>query len=309
MGWVTAFNQPINGDAEPVEIAPIAVERRAKLISADGDVSHGQRPYAWKSNPNRDPWVDLSAGKGVIVSEALLLKENITTPPRSITLSTPQGPRTFAVIAVFYDYSSDQGTVILDHDLYFDLWQDDTIASLAVFVPDGAMVAQQVQSLQTLFQGRPDVVIQSNQTLRQVSLDIFDRTFAITQALRLLAVIVAFIGVLSALLSLQLERTREIGILRANGMTPRQLWGMTLLETGLMGTVAGLIAMPLGYVLAWILIYVINVRSFGWTLQMQLTPGYFWQAAVVAIAAAVLAGLYPAWSRGRMMIATAIRET
>lgn len=306
-GVVTAFNEPLEAGTES-ETAPIAVDRRAKLISADGDVSHGKRPYAWKSVPNVDPWEDLAAGKGVIVSEALLLKENFTTPPQSITLETPQGPRTFAVIAVFYDYSSDQGTVILDNDLYLALWGDDTIASLAAFVPVGVSVEDQVQALQTQFQGRSDVVIQSNQALRQVSLDIFDRTFAITQALRLLAVIVAFIGVLSALLSLQLERTREIGILRANGMTPQQLWSMTLLETGLMGAVAGLIAMPLGYVLAWILIYVINVRSFGWTLQMQLTPGYFWQAAMVAIAAALLAGLYPAWSRGRMIIASAVRE-
>ena len=92
------------------------------------------------------------------------------------------------------------------------------------------------------------------------------------------------------------------------GMSTRQLWGMTLLETGLMGGVAGLLAMPLGFVLAWILIYVINVRSFGWTLQMQLTPAYFWQAAIVAIVAALLAGLYPAWSMERMGIAQAIRE-
>jgi putative ABC transport system permease protein len=91
-------------------------------------------------------------------------------------------------------------------------------------------------------------------------------------------------------------------------MTPRQLWGMTLLETGLMGSVAGLLAIPLGFVLAWILIHVINVRSFGWTLQMQITPAYFWQAALVAIAAALLAGLYPAWAMGRMGVAQAIRE-
>jgi len=83
---------------------------------------------------------------------------------------------------------------------------------------------------------------------------------------------------------------------------------MTLLETGLMGNVAGLLAMPLGYVLAWILIYIINVRSFGWTLQMQLNASYFWQAWLVAIAAALLAGIYPAWRLSRITVATAIRE-
>jgi putative ABC transport system permease protein len=72
--------------------------------------------------------------------------------------------------------------------------------------------------------------------------------------------------------------------------------------------VAGLLAMPLGYGLAWILIYVINVRSFGWTLQMQISPSYFWQAAIVAVVAALLAGIYPAWRLGRMVVADAVRQ-
>ncbi|NES01025.1 MAG: ABC transporter permease, partial [Symploca sp. SIO1B1] len=75
-----------------------------------------------------------------------------------------------------------------------------------------------------------------------------------------------------------------------------------------MGSVAGILAMPLGYALAWILIYVINVRSFGWTLQMQLAPSYFWQSLIVAVVAALLAGIYPAWNLGKMVIATAIRQ-
>jgi putative ABC transport system permease protein len=284
------------------------VQRQAKLISAGGDVSHGQRPYAWKRDPNTDPWQYLNERKGVLVSEALVLKEHLDQPPVSITLETPQGEEEFPVVGVFYDYSSDQGTIILDDDRYRDLWQDTSIASIGVFTQPNQPVDQVVADLRSHFQGRSDVVIQSNRSLRQDSLEIFDRTFAITQALRLLAVIVAFVGVLSTLMSLQLERTREIGILRAIGMTPAQLWGMTFLETGIMGTVAGLLAMPLGYTLAWILIYVINVRSFGWTLQMQITPSYFWQAAIVAVAAALLAGIYPAWRLGRMIVADAVRQ-
>jgi putative ABC transport system permease protein len=91
-------------------------------------------------------------------------------------------------------------------------------------------------------------------------------------------------------------------------MTVRQLWQLTLLETGLMGATAGLLAMPVGWLLAWILIYVINRRSFGWTLQMDLEPSYFLQALAVAVVAALLAGIYPALRSGNMVIATAIRE-
>lgn len=287
---------------------PVALRRTAKIISADGDVSAGQRPYAWIRDRVADPWPQLDAGDGVIISEALMLRAGLNDPPQSVTLETPAGDRTFPVLAVFYDYSSDRGTVLLDSDIYLDLWQDPSIASLGLFVAPGVAVDAVVDQLRTAFQGRQDLVAQSNRTLRQGSIEIFDRTFAITGALRLLAVVVAFIGVLSALMSLQLERTRELGILRANGMTPRQMWQLTLLETGLMGSLAGLFAMPLGYVLAWILIYVINVRSFGWTLQMQLEPSYFWQAWLVAVVAALLAGVYPAWRLGNMVIASAIRQ-
>lgn len=299
---VIAFNR------DAVDMSERSINRSAKLISADGDVSDGNRPYAWIRDDVKDPWPQLDAGEGVIISEALMLRAGVSEPPETVTLESPQGLITFPVVAVFYDYSSDRGTILLDNDLYLETWQDPSIASLGLFVKPGVSVDGVVSQLRQTFKGRQDLVAQSNRNLRQGSLEIFDRTFAITGALRLLAVVVAFIGVLSALMSLQLERTRELGILRANGMTPLQMWQLTLLETGIMGSLAGFFAMPLGYVLAWILIYVINVRSFGWTLQMQIEPGYFWQAWIVAVVAALLAGVYPAWRLSKMVVATAIRE-
>jgi putative ABC transport system permease protein len=291
------------------EVRVVDFDRQVKLISADGDVSQGKRPYAWiREDLGNDPWQALNRGEGVIISEALILRENLPQPPQTITLETPEGDRAFPVLAVFYDYSSDRGTVILDNDLYEPLWHDDRIASLGLFVAPGVSVEATVNAIRQGFQSQQSLLVSSNRSLREDSLVIFDRTFAITNALRLLAVVVAFIGVLSTLMSLQLERTRELGILRATGMTPRQLGTLTLLETGLMGTLAGVFAMPLGFALAWILIYVINVRSFGWTLQMALEGRYFWQALMVAIVAALLAGLYPALQLGRMNIAAAIRQ-
>ncbi|MEO1589753.1 MAG: FtsX-like permease family protein [Cyanobacteria bacterium J06632_22] len=286
----------------------VTVDRLAKVISADGDVSDGQRPYGWIRDDVKNPWPQLEAGDGVIISEALMLRSGLYEPPETVTLETPVGEKTFPVLAVFYDYSSDRGTVLIDSKIYLDLWQDPSIASLGLFVKPGVEVDVVVNQLRNTFKGRQDLVAQSNKNLRQGSIEIFDRTFAITGALRLLAVVVAFIGVLSALMSLQLEKTRELGILRANGMTPVQMWKLTLLETGIIGSLAGFFAMPLGYVLAWILIYVINVRSFGWTLQMQIQPSYFWQAWIVAVVAALLAGVYPAWRLGNMVIASAIRQ-
>jgi len=291
-----------------VQITLPDFDRLVQLVAVDGDVSNGNRPYAWVRDDLGDPWPALMAGEGVIISEALALKENLPTPPPPLTLPTAGGPRAFPVLAVFYDYSSDQGSVFIGDALYRTLWDDDRVSAVGLFVAPGQPVEAVVAALQAEFAGRPDVLVQSNEALRRGSLEIFDRTFAITSALRLLAVIVAFIGVLSALMSLQLERARELGTLRATGMTRRQLWGLTLLETGLMGTTAGLLALPVGYGLAWILVYVINVRSFGWTLSMALRPEYFLQAFLVAVVAALLAGIYPALRLGNLEIAAAIRE-
>ena len=282
--------------------------RLVNLVAVSGDVSNGNRPYAWVRDDLGNPWPAMEAGEGVIISEALALKENLPTPPPPVTLPTAEGPRAFPVLAVFYDYSSDQGSVFISDAVYRDLWDDPRVSAVGLFVAEGQAVDAVVAALQDELAGRPDVLVQSNEALRAGSLEIFDRTFAITSALRLLAVIVAFIGVLSALMSLQLERARELGTLRATGMTRTQLWGLTLLETGLMGATAGLLALPVGYVLAWILVYVINVRSFGWTLAMELRPEYFLQALLVAVGAALLAGIYPAIQMSNMEIASAIRE-
>jgi putative ABC transport system permease protein len=145
------------------------------------------------------------------------------------------------------------------------------------------------RGLQDRLAGQQQLLDPPNQALRQDVLEVFDRTFAITVALRLLATGVAFIGVLNALLLLQLEKQREVGILRALGLTGRQLWRLVMVETGLMGLTAGLLAMPTGYVLALILVYIINRRSFGWTLQMLVT------ARDVFAGAGRCAGWRPCW--------------
>ena len=97
-------------------------------------------------------------------------------------------------------------------------------------------------------------------------------------------------------------------VMRAVGMTPRQLWNFTLIQTGLMGATAGLLALPIGFVLALVLIYVINVRSFGWTMFLTLSPNEFIQAFAVAVIAALVAGMYPAWRLSKLVTARALRN-
>jgi putative ABC transport system permease protein len=191
--------------------------------------------------------------------------------------------------------------------VYHQFWQDDALTALSLRLEPGIDADQLSRDLQDHLTGQK-LTIRPNQELRSDVMDVFDRTFAITVALRLLATLVAFIGVLNALLLLQMERQREVGILRALGLTGRQLWSLVMMETGLMGLTAGLLAVPTGYALALVLVYVINRRSFGWTLQMAVHPQTFLQALAVAMVAALLAGIYPAWKMSRMATAEVIRN-
>jgi putative ABC transport system permease protein len=136
---------------------------------------------------------------------------------------------------------------------------------------------------------------------------VFDRTFAITRALQILATLVAFVGILSALSLLQYEKQREVGIIRALGFTSSQLWRLMILETGLMGLIAGIFAMPTGYTLALILIEVINQRSFGWSINLYLTWQPFIQALAVSLTASLLAGILPSRKISKMQTIEAIR--
>ena len=288
--------------------------RTATVESPDGPVTvfgvdnpdFGERPFLSAEVPQDAVWQAMQAG-AVTVSEPYA---NLTGLPRrggTVTLNTALGPREFPVVGIYYDYVTSQGTVSMSLDTYRELWGDEAVTAVALRLPPGSDADQVARELGDALAPVQRLFVRPNQALRDEAMAIFDRTFAITGALQLLATVVAFVGVLSALLSLQLEKQRELGILRAVGLTARQLWGLVMLETGLMGTVAGLLAMPTGLVLSLILIYIINRRSFGWTLQMQVDPAPFIQALVVAIVAALLAGIYPAKKMGEMITAEALR--
>jgi putative ABC transport system permease protein len=221
---------------------------------------------------------------------------------------TDRGEHTFPVVGVYYDYSTDQGRVLMFDTVYHQYWDDREISSVAVYLEPGADLTATIEHLDAETLADYDVVIQDYRTLRDWVFHVFERAFTITTALQVLATAVAFIGILSALMSLQLEHTREYGVMRAVGMTPRQLWNFTLIQTGLMGTTAGLLALPIGFVLALVLIYVINVRSFGWTMFLTLAPNEFIPAFAVALVAALVAGMYPAWRLSKLVTARALRN-
>jgi putative ABC transport system permease protein len=315
----TQATTPLDPAVLPIVEAWPGVERvdllRTSMVeSPEGVVSifgvynpgFGERPFVSTDLSPEEIWAAMQAG-AVVVSEPYA---NLTGLPRrggTVTLYTSKGPRELPVVGIYYDYVTSGGTISMSLDTYRQLWEDEALTALAIRLAPGADADAVARELGDALAPVQRLFVRPNQALRDEALVIFDRTFAITGALQLLATVVAFIGVLSALLSLLLEKQREVGILRAVGLTARQLWGLVMLETGLMGAVAGLLAMPTGFALSLILIYIINRRSFGWTLQMQLDPEPFLMALAVAVVAALLAGIYPARKMGQMLTAEALR--
>jgi putative ABC transport system permease protein len=97
-------------------------------------------------------------------------------------------------------------------------------------------------------------------------------------------------------------------VLRALGLTPREVWRLSAAQSGLMGVVSGALALPVGLCLAGIMIFVINRRSFGWTLEMSPAPAILVEAFLLALVASLAAGLYPARRMSATRPATALRE-
>jgi len=252
-------------------------------------------------------WEPFRAGRAVMVSEPLAYRTGVRAGDQ-IRLATPAGPHSLKVAGIYYDYSSEQGVLFLDRGLYRRLWGDDKVTAISLHAKPGADLDHLEDSVRATLGPDNRAQIVSNGELRERSLEVFDRTFVITGVLRTLAVIVAFVGVLSSLMALQLERTRELGVLRACGLTPGQLWLLVTQQTGLMGLVAGLVSLPVGIIMATIMIFIINRRSFGWSLQMEISPVTLAQALLVAVLAALLAGCYPAWRMASTSPAESLRE-
>jgi putative ABC transport system permease protein len=278
-----------------------------ELLATNTDRPLDARLFLSVQGSPQQAWQMLKNG-AILLSEPLANRLGRSAAPGdSLALLTPQGWQSFPIAGVYADYASTRGTVRMNLDVYRRLWGDEHVNGLALFLSpeaDGDTVTADLRAQLTDF---PTVHVNPNRELREEALVVFDRTFAITTAMQLVTTVVAFIGVLSSLLALQLEKARELGILRALGLSIAEMRRLTLWETGLLGASAGLLALPTGYILAWILVFIINQRSFGWTLQMHADPAPFVEAFLLAVAAALLAAIYPAWRLSRMPTAEALR--
>jgi len=252
-------------------------------------------------------WRLFDAGPAVLVSDSYAYRHGVQAGD-TVSITARTGPAELPVAGVYQSYDANEGAILMSRRTYDGLFDDPGVTSLGLYLADGRDAEAVMAELRAVSAGRQALIMNSNARIRELSLGIFDRTFLITDVLYWLAVAVAIIGILGAMLGMQLERSREFGILRALGMTPFQTGGLVSLQSAFLGLLAGLAAMPLGLLMAWILVAVINRRAFGWQITFVVTSAELLTALLLAVGAALAGGLYPAWHAARMRPALAMRE-
>jgi putative ABC transport system permease protein len=295
-------------------LADHSASRSVTVRSARGEIALDALQLA----PGSYAGIDLTAGDPRAVWSAydrgaLLLSDSLAwrlhlRPGESLSLVTPTGPREFPIAGVYREYGSGLGTAMMSFRIYSQLWHDDAITAVGLYLRKGVDAAGEIPRLEAAAAGRQALLIRSNADIRSMSLAIFDRTFIITRVLYWLAAAIAAIGLVSSLLAWELDRARELSVLRALGLTPRGAAVLVEAQTVFMGAVALLAALPAGVIIAVVLTKIIDRRAFGWHIEMHLHAAQFVNALALALAAALLAGLYPAWRAALGPIAAQMRE-
>ncbi|MEX0431072.1 ABC transporter permease [Spiribacter insolitus] len=285
-----------------------------ELATADGPVTiwalglpAGQTPAVDIRRPADDTALEGYANdRAVLVSEPFAARRDLA-PGDTLSLPVDGDRVDFHVAGIYRDYASPTGAVLMRRGLYLDLYDDPALAGIGVHAGADAGRDAMVQRLENRLAGVPGARVTDNAAVFEQSLVIFDRTFAITEVLRWLAGLVAFVGVVSALMALQLDRLREFAVLRAIGLGRSGLAGLVGGQSGLLGLIAGLWAVPLGIALAALLVFVINRRAYGWTMGFELEAGPVLEGVALAVIAALLAALYPAWRAARLRLAEGLK--
>lgn len=257
-----------------------------------------------KQLQSSEVWESFNDKNSIFVTEPYAYHHN-TEIGDKIMLQTSEGEQAFKVIAIYADYSGDQGHIAMNRTIYHKYWPDLGYSGIGIYARQGSNLQNLEAQVKPLL--KPYQTVKSEQAIYKASMQMFEQTFRITDTLRWLAAIIAFVGVFSALMALQFERTRQLGILRAIGMTPGQLTRLISIETGLMGLIAGLFAIPVGFIMAHQLNLVVYQRSFGWAMALNFEMAVVFKGLLLAFVAAILAGVLPALKMAHTKPAEALR--
>jgi putative ABC transport system permease protein len=275
------------------------------VSAVDARVLEKYARFGWLKGGNEN-WEPVKQG-GVIISESFSRRFGVKSGD-TLTLEGQQGPAEFKVGAIFYDYTTEHGLVMMDRSTYLKTFGDRTLNNIGIFIDsDNPRKAELLQEVRRRAEARGLPVLTGAQ-LHQEILKVFDTTFAITRSMRMIAILVAFFGIAGALLTLFIERSREFGIYRALGFSTHQAARMTLMEGLGMGIVSFFLSMVVGTALAVLLIKVINLRSFNWTIFYYPSMEPYLLTGIIAIMASIGTASYPIWRVYRTYPQIQIRE-
>jgi putative ABC transport system permease protein len=245
--------------------------------------------------------------RAAVVNEPFANRFGIREGDR-VRLELPGGVLEPEIVGVFRDYSRSHGLIVVDRRDFLRFFPDIGPDDMALFLPPDVDAAGARRKILEAVRGRFLVEALLNRELKGAVLNAFERTFAITTAMYLVAAVVAVVAVVTVLFTLVGERRRELATVRALGGSKRQLMAMVVAEAGLLGVAAAAAGTAAGLVVGVILVKIVNLQSFGWSLELVLPWGSLAQMALWVISACLLAGLPPALAAARLQPAVVLRE-
>src|SRR6266566_3685828 len=249
-------------------------------------------------------WSRLRAGDAGFVSEQLARRLKLGVGD-SLDVPAPGGNWRLEVVGVYADYGNPKGQIAVNIAALTRRFPQIPLTRLGLRVAPAAVTAL-ISSLQNKF-GLDSRTLVDQATLKAESTRIFNRTFAVTAALNAFTLGVAGIALLTSLLTLGNSRLPQLGPLWAIGVTRRRLAAIELLKTMSVALITTALALPLGLLVAWCLIAVVNVKAFGWRLPFHVFPLQLLELVGVAMAASLLAALIPMIKLARMQPASLVK--
>jgi putative ABC transport system permease protein len=248
---------------------------------------------------------EMGEGAGVIVSESFQSKFGKGTDD-TIELLTPSGRIAFKVIGVYVDYSSDSGSVLLDRALYKKYWKDELLDAFDLWLEPGANQQAVIQTIRENYGEPYQLFISTHRELKDAVVRIMEQSFAVNYAVEIVAVVVAIFSVINTLLASVLDRTREIGVLRAIGATQAQVRRIVVMEAGWMGLIGGVLGLVAGTVMAYHHVVYNTKMLTGWTFQFYYPYDVGALSIIASVILCVMAGFGPAKQAASTPIVTAI---
>jgi putative ABC transport system permease protein len=232
-------------------------------------------------------------GQSVVISENLSRRRHLHRGDM-VEIATPTGVHRYPVQAVIIDYTSDQGLLAMSRRMFIRDFKDHLVDTFEIYVDDPAQRLPLRKQITEAYGQKYNLFVLTNDELRAESTNLIDQTFQVTYAMEVVAVLLALLGVVNTLLAAVIDRTREIGLLRAVGATGSQVLASISAEAGCMGLVGAVIGIATGTALAEVLLYCIVKQGSGWDIPLVFPLATALQMGLASIAAAMLAGLYPA---------------